>query len=188
MSDGQLWQLTTSSSLVLTCVRSEQVSQGRPASNNYHPSSSSLAPVMTLRQRMALTLEVFLLDLPVLWRSPSKETGRPISNWVGTGPRALLHTTQSNALAVGARITSWTLTQRVESKRHKMWEEKPRKVPNRAGRTNASCQQLCSPAVKEPLQLGHPSQGWQSWYRGPALLHGAHQACPYLPWCRDFFR
>lgn len=111
---------------------------------------------MTPWQRMALTLEVFLLDLPVLWRSPSKETGRLMSSWAATGPRALLPRAQSNASAVGAG-TSWTLTQRSDSQSQKPWEEKAREVPGRAGRTEA----------KGPLWPGHPCQGGQWRHRAP---------------------
>lgn len=105
---------------------------------------------------MALTLEVFLLHLPVLWRSPSKETGRLMTSWAGTGPRALLPSAQSNTSAVGAG-TPWTLTQRVDSQSQKPWEEKVIEVPGKAGRTEA----------KEPLRPGDPCQGRQWRHRGP---------------------
>lgn len=93
-----------------------------------------------------------------------------MSSWAGAGPGALLPSAQSNTSAVGAGSPR-TPTQRGDSQSQKPWEEKGREVPSRAGRTEA----------KEPLQPGGPCQGGQWWHRGP-------WPCPYLPWCRDFFR
>lgn len=108
---------------------------------------------MTPGQRIALTLEIFLLDLPVLWRTSSKETGRLISNWVGTGPRALLHIAQNNALAVGARITSRTLTKVLTAKDTKHGKRNQQRCPTElegqtpAASSHALHRQGVSPAL-----------------------------------------